>query len=177
MASELQVQTISGPPTGANANKILIPSGQTLDITDWDPPSGTVVNYQHSDYLPTGDINFNSTSWTEINSALRITYTPISTSNKLILRYRSTSCLWATSSYLHYTIYEVGGSNLFGARYIMRTYCSTNTEIPFDSSITIDAWSGSKTISPYAKVSTGNAYLNWAGGDNIMQFSIMEIAA
>ena len=30
MASELQVQTISGPPTGANANKILIPSGQTL---------------------------------------------------------------------------------------------------------------------------------------------------
>lgn len=47
MASELQVQTISGPPTGANANKILIPSGQTLTLEDKlaynNLPSGTVI--------------------------------------------------------------------------------------------------------------------------------------
>ena len=51
MASELKVQTISGLPTGANANKILIPSGQTLDITNsalaglssGELPSGSVV--------------------------------------------------------------------------------------------------------------------------------------
>ena len=30
MASELQVTTIRGVPTGANANQILVPSGQTL---------------------------------------------------------------------------------------------------------------------------------------------------
>ena len=30
MASELQVTTLRGVPTGANANKILVPSGQTL---------------------------------------------------------------------------------------------------------------------------------------------------
>ena len=30
MASELQVTTIRGVPTGANANKIVVPSGQTL---------------------------------------------------------------------------------------------------------------------------------------------------
>ena len=30
MASELTVQTLRGPTSGTNANKVLIPSGQTL---------------------------------------------------------------------------------------------------------------------------------------------------
>ena len=30
MASELQVTTIRGVPTGANANQIVVPAGQTL---------------------------------------------------------------------------------------------------------------------------------------------------
>ena len=33
MASELIVQTIQGPSSGANANKVLIPSGHTLDVS------------------------------------------------------------------------------------------------------------------------------------------------
>jgi hypothetical protein len=33
MASDLTVQTIRGPGSGANANKIIIPAGQTLDIS------------------------------------------------------------------------------------------------------------------------------------------------
>ena len=33
MASELIVQTIKGPTSGANANKVIIPSGQTLDAS------------------------------------------------------------------------------------------------------------------------------------------------
>jgi hypothetical protein len=33
MASELIVQTLKGPTTGANANKVIIPSGQTLDAS------------------------------------------------------------------------------------------------------------------------------------------------
>lgn len=32
MASELIVQTIQGPSSGANANKVLIPSGHTLEV-------------------------------------------------------------------------------------------------------------------------------------------------
>ena len=45
MASEIIVQTIKGPTSGANANKIIVPSGQTLDIAgDWTPPVGSVVN-------------------------------------------------------------------------------------------------------------------------------------
>jgi hypothetical protein len=33
MASELIVQTLKGPTSGANANKVIIPSGQTLDVS------------------------------------------------------------------------------------------------------------------------------------------------
>jgi len=39
MASELIVQTIKGPTSGANANKIIVPSGQTLDAS-----SGAIIH-------------------------------------------------------------------------------------------------------------------------------------
>jgi len=47
MASELIVQTLKGPTSGANANKVIIPSGQTLSVADGvqasDMPSGSVI--------------------------------------------------------------------------------------------------------------------------------------
>ena len=45
MASELIVQTIQGPSSGANANKVLIPSGHTLDVSGGTlvPSAGQVV--------------------------------------------------------------------------------------------------------------------------------------
>jgi len=45
MASEIIVQTIKGPTSGANANKVIIPSGQTLDASAATvvPSSGNVV--------------------------------------------------------------------------------------------------------------------------------------
>jgi hypothetical protein len=46
MASDLTVQTIRGPASGANANKVLIPSGQTLTLED-------KLSYSN---MPTGSI-------------------------------------------------------------------------------------------------------------------------
>ena len=44
MASEIEVQTLKGPSGGANANKVLIPSGHTLDASEgFIPPAGHVV--------------------------------------------------------------------------------------------------------------------------------------
>ena len=44
MASEIIVQTIKGPTSGANANKVIIPSGQTLDASEgFIPPAGHIV--------------------------------------------------------------------------------------------------------------------------------------
>lgn len=44
MASELIVQNLKGPASGANANKIIVPSGHTLDASQgFTPPAGTPV--------------------------------------------------------------------------------------------------------------------------------------
>jgi hypothetical protein len=44
MASELTVQTLRGPTSGANADTVLIPSGQTLDASEgFIPPAGHVI--------------------------------------------------------------------------------------------------------------------------------------
>ena len=44
MASELTVQTLRGPTSGTNANKVIIPSGQTLDASNgFVAPAGSVI--------------------------------------------------------------------------------------------------------------------------------------
>jgi hypothetical protein len=83
MASELYVETLKGLTSGANANKVIIPSGQTLDIAgDWTPPAGTVlqvVNTVKTDYFTT-----TSSSFTDI-TGLSASITPSSTSNKVLV--------------------------------------------------------------------------------------------
>jgi hypothetical protein len=44
MAGTLTVQNLQGPTSGANANKIIVPSGQTLDASNgFTPPAGHIV--------------------------------------------------------------------------------------------------------------------------------------
>ena len=44
MAGTLTVQNLQGPSSGANANKIIVPSGQTLDASNgFTPPAGHIV--------------------------------------------------------------------------------------------------------------------------------------
>jgi hypothetical protein len=62
MASELIVQTLKGPTTGANANKVIIPSGQTLDASAADliPASGQIIQIVRTELSTQG--NTSSTS-------------------------------------------------------------------------------------------------------------------
>lgn len=44
MSGTLTVQNLQGPTTGANANKVIIPSGHTLDASEgFTPPTGHVI--------------------------------------------------------------------------------------------------------------------------------------
>lgn len=44
MAGTLTVQNLQGPTTGVNANKVIVPSGHTLDASEgFTPPAGHVV--------------------------------------------------------------------------------------------------------------------------------------
>ena len=81
MASELIVQTLKGPTSGANANKVIIPSGQTLDINTWSPPAGTVLQVVQG----TKDSNTNSNSSTFASTGLTATITPTSASSKVLV--------------------------------------------------------------------------------------------
>jgi hypothetical protein len=76
MASELIVQTLKGPTSGANANKVIIPSGQTLTAP------GHVIQVQHSQYTAT--TSSSSDTYVDIPN-LSVTITPASTSSKIFI--------------------------------------------------------------------------------------------
>ena len=82
MASELQVTTIRGVPTGANANQINIASGQTLHA----PGHVIQVVTARSEGPATG-----STSNTYVNSGLGISITPKLASSKILVETTFTS--------------------------------------------------------------------------------------
>ena len=79
MAGTLQVENLIGPTTGANANKVSIPSGQILYVP------GHVIQHQYSYYNYSGASNeteTSSSSWTA--SGFNVTITPSSTSSRII---------------------------------------------------------------------------------------------
>lgn len=80
MASILQVEQIQGPTSGANANTITIPSGQTLDtsaatlagLTSSEMPSGTIVQVSTT----VNRASASTTGTTFINSGTYVDFTP-----------------------------------------------------------------------------------------------------
>ena len=73
MAGTLQVENLIGPTTGANADTVLIPSGQTLDASSgFIPPAGYTVQHQYVKRL--ADISTSSNTWLNINN---MTFTPL----------------------------------------------------------------------------------------------------
>ena len=83
MASELYVETLKGLTSGANANKVIIPSGQTLEIDAWSPPAGTVLQAVQS--VSDTYEEFSTTSFTDVAN-LSLAITPSSTSNKILVQ-------------------------------------------------------------------------------------------
>ena len=83
MASDLTVQTIRGPGSGANANQILIPSGHKVIA----PAGGLVAPGQVVSFQQNigGSGSVSSTSAVEVNSGIRVSVTPKSTSNKFVI--------------------------------------------------------------------------------------------
>ena len=72
MASELTVQTLRGPTSGADANKIIIPPGHTLDASSGlEMPAGSLVQIKT---VTTGhNVNWSTAAW---NDVWRPVFTP-----------------------------------------------------------------------------------------------------
>ena len=78
MAGTLTVQNLQGPSSGANANKIIVPSGQTFI-----PSSGQLVNYK----------SYRDTTTTEVSSSTFATvytfptYTPVLSNSTVVYKF------------------------------------------------------------------------------------------
>lgn len=164
---------VAGAVAADDLSSTLDLTGKTVTL-----PSGVggkVLQYKVSQHLPSGDVTISSTSATEISSNLRISFTPLSASNRIICKYSSSSSLWSAGVYLHFEAREVGGSRISGDMLARQYVGTSNTEMPLYGMVVADGWSGAKTISVYAFVNTGSAYLNWNGGDTQFNFEILEI--
>ena len=83
MASEIIVNTIKAPTTGANANKVIIPSGVTLDASagTLNPSAGQIVQVAETSY---------STVWTNSTTThsqiFGLSFTPKFSNSKIMLQ-------------------------------------------------------------------------------------------
>lgn len=78
MAGTLQVENLIGPTSGANANKIIIPSGQMLDASaGFVAPAGSVIQYVHGEYnIPQASQMHTISSQALVASGLVLQITP-----------------------------------------------------------------------------------------------------
>ena len=109
MASEIIVQTIKAPTSGANANKVIIPSGVTLDANagDFRPPAGAVI--QTLNNTLTAQTGTNSTSF--VTTGLSVTITPKYANSKILITTSGTSYSEGDNLHQYHTIYR-GSTNL-----------------------------------------------------------------
>jgi len=75
MAGTLTVQNLQGPSSGANANKIIVPSGQTLDASAGTlvPSAGVPVNTHR--VVCNASVTLSTSGWTNVPSG-SFSYTP-----------------------------------------------------------------------------------------------------
>ena len=81
MVGTLTVQNLQGPTSGANANKVIIPSGQTLHAP------GHVIQIVNN--KGTGGSGTNATVWTGLSSV--VTITPKFATSKIIVQFFATA--------------------------------------------------------------------------------------
>lgn len=112
MASELTVQTLKGPTSGSNANKIILPAGHTLDASaGFVPPAGAVLQVKQN-YSST---NTNITSSSFTSTDLFVNITPSSSSSKILVIIVGGS-VYEASGEANGTIYR-GSTNLGNSSY------------------------------------------------------------
>lgn len=95
MAGTLTVQTLQGPSSGANANKLLIPSGHTLDAAGGTlvPSADQVVQYKW--YANTATFDSTASVYTAVQS---VNFTPKKSGNRIVARFSSHLYKYNTSN-------------------------------------------------------------------------------
>lgn len=92
--STLVVENLNGPSSGGNANKVIIPSGQTLDASAGTilPSAGQIIQVKYAHITST--TTFSSTSYADA-SGFSLTITPNYTSSVILVS------IWAGAEYFN----------------------------------------------------------------------------
>jgi hypothetical protein len=158
MASELIVQTLKGPTSGSNANKIIVPSGHTLDASGGTlvPSAGQVVQMTSRVDTTTSS---GTTSTSFVSSGVYVTITPKFANSKIFVQFIGGSY---TSGQGVYTIYRglTSLETVSQAQVGNGTVYSPATVAVFDEPNTTSA----VTYTVYYKAVSGNVY--WPPGSN-----------
>ena len=167
MAGTLTVQNLQGPSSGANANKIIVPSGQTLDASGGTlvPSSDQVVQTQVGKTTSVTSV----TTSTYTATALQVTITP-KFSNSLIRIEVFSSSYWSSGSasaeYILSTVYRDStniGVSSDDSLCLVGAYGSNQNYVKPISFATTDSPSTTSAVvyKMYAKTSAGgNAGVN-----------------
>ena len=178
MASELQVTTLKGVPTGANANKILVPSGQTLYAP------GHVIQVLQFVFKPYQSITASSYAATSITK----TITPTSSSSKILVNCTVTAGNSGSNAGENaFALYRsIGGATASSIETFERavfSYDPGGSSIHVDSSIALSFLDSPSTTSAitytlYARTNTGTLRINdhQVSGGGQSTITLMEIA-
>tara|TARA_X000001036_G_scaffold424898_1_gene450452 strand:- start:470 stop:1009 length:540 start_codon:yes stop_codon:yes gene_type:complete len=87
--STLHVENLKGLSSGGNANKIIVPTGQTLEVTDNirydDMPAGSVIQFKN--YTGNTYTNIGSTdTWADVAATPTVTITPKFANSLIVYR-------------------------------------------------------------------------------------------
>ena len=157
----LTVQTLQAPTSGANANKVLIPSGHTLDASAGTlvPSVGQVLQYKSG--LTSTYSSHSSTTFSATN--LKVDITPKSASSYFIFQVHFVHW-WdipaPSVNYSKVTIYKNGTTNIFdGLAYDSGAFIGN-----FDARSHYDrVWSFSGTYTHGGDTSTSQEYKMYGG--------------
>jgi len=107
--STLQVENLIGPTSGSNANKVIIPSGQTLDASNgFVAPSGHVI--QTIDHQSGDPVNSDSTTY--IDTYVNVSITTTKANSKILyLGQLGINCSTARYGYIR-IIKRISGSDV-----------------------------------------------------------------
>ena len=153
-------------------------SGASLTgLTSAQMPTGSIVQVQTTRGDFSADVSTTSTSFVEVHSSLRNTFTPKFADSTLMIEYTTCSSGYS-AAYITHEI-RADGSRLDTNSSDVWTYItSAGTSIPVSLYLEVPSWgTSSKVISPYFNTNGAAVYANWAGSPAYCFVKITEVAA
>ena len=178
--STLHVENLKGLSSGGNVNKIIVPSGQTLDASAGTiaPSVGQIVQVQRNEY--SNNMGTSTSSSSIALSNVYVDITPVYNDSLLVWDTAFYCQLNDTDGHLRYTLKDTNNSD---TQLHANTYCaSTNYNLLTSTweNVSIRASGVSGTTSTmrlqlfFKVISGGTVDFNWSSGDQRV-VTVMEI--